>query len=132
MGGYWGNDRGSCWGYDRSYGNLNREQRMKLEELDKKFYEETSGFKNEIWAKSAELNSLLRSTDPDPEKVRALQRELSELRAKMDDSRLSYELEARKILPESRFSGGYGRGYYGHHMRGFGPGMGYGPGGCWR
>ncbi len=131
MGGYRGSDQGSCWGYDRSYGDLSREQRIKLEEIEKKFYEETSELKNEIRAKSAELNSLFNSTDPDPEKLRALQRELSELRAKMDDRRLSYELEARKILPESRFSGGYGRDYYGHHMRGFGPGMSYGPGSCW-
>ena len=132
MGGYWGSDPGSCWGYDRSYGDLSQEQRSKLEELDKKFYEETNNVRNEIRAKSAELNSLLRSTNPDPEKLRALQRELSELRAKMDDTRLSYELEARKILPESRFSGGYGRSYYGHHMGDFGPGMGYGPGSCWK
>ena len=131
MRGYRGSDRGSCWGYDRSHRDLSGEQRIALEELDKKFYEETSKLKNEIRAKSAELNSLFNSTDPDPEKLRAFQRELSELRAKMDDRRLSYELEARKILPESRFSGGYGRDYYGHHMRGFGPGMSYGPGSCW-
>jgi len=128
---YWGSDPGSCWGYDRSYGDLSEEQRIKLEELDKKFYEETSNLKNEIRAKSAELHSLLTSYNPDREKLRALQKELSELRAKMDDTRLSYELEARKILPDPRFSGGYGRSYYGHHMRGFGPGMSYGPGSCW-
>jgi zinc resistance-associated protein len=131
MGGYWGSDSGSLWGYDRSYGELSSEQRGKLEELDRKFYEETNTLRNEIWAKSAELNSLLNSTDPDHEKLRAVQRELSELRTKMDDRRLSYELEARKILPESRFSGGYGRGFYGHHMRGFGHGLSYAPGSCW-
>lgn len=131
MGGYWGSDPGSRWGYDRSYEGLSEEQRMKLEELDKRFYEETNNLRNEIWAKSAELNTLFNSTNPDPENLRALQRELSELWAKMNDARLSYEIEARKILPESRFSGGYGMGYYGHHMRGFGPGMSYGPGSCW-
>jgi Spy/CpxP family protein refolding chaperone len=92
MGGYWGSDPGSCWGYDRSYGDLSREQRSKLEELDKRFFEETNNLRNEIWTKSAELNTLFNSTDPDPEKLRSLQKELSELSAKMDDSRLSSDV----------------------------------------
>lgn len=114
-----------CWGPERGYGDLTREQQSKLEELDQKLYSETANLRNEIWAKSGELDRLLRSPDPDPEKVKALQRELSDLRAKVDEKHLTYELEARKILPELRSGGRYGMGY-GHHMGGYGPHMGYG------
>ena len=116
-----------CYGSERGYGDVTKEQRSKLEEFDQKFYSETANLKNEIRTKSAELNRLLRSPDPDPEKVKALQSELSKLRAKVDEKHLAYELEARKILPELRSSGRYGMGY-GHHMGGYGPHMGYG---CW-
>lgn len=127
MMGSWGSTPEYCWQYERGYGNLTQEQRSQLEQLDRKFYNETADLRNEIWAKSAELDGLFRSTDPDPEKVKALQKELSDLRARMDEKHLTYELEVRKISPELRSSPGYGRGY-GHHMGGFGPPMGYG---CW-
>jgi zinc resistance-associated protein len=127
MMGNWGGGPEYCYGSERGYGDVTKEQRSKLEELERKFYSETTDLRNEIWTKSAELNTLLNSPDPDLEKAKALQKEISELRARIDEKRLTYELEARKITPELRSSGGYGRGY-GHHMGGFGPGMGYG---CW-
>lgn len=125
MMGYWGSDPDYCWQDERGYGSLTKEQRSQLEQLDGKFYNETADLRNQIWTKSAELNTLLNS--PDPEKVKILQKELSDLRDTMDEKWLNYHLEARKINPELRSSGGYGRGY-GHHMGGFGSGMGYG---CW-
>ena len=120
--GNWGGGPEYCYGSERGYGDVTKEQRSKLEELERKFYSETTDLRNEIWAKSAELNTILNS--PDPEKVKILQKELSNLRARMDEKHLAYELEARKILPELRSSGRYGMGY-GDHMGG------YGPGGCW-
>jgi Spy/CpxP family protein refolding chaperone len=131
MRGNWGSDTGSCWDYGRGYTNLSKEEQSQLKELENKFSNETDRLRNEIWSKSAELNSYLNSTNPDSQKLKSLQRELSDLRAEMDERRLAYELEARKILPDTRFSGGYGRGYYGHHMRGYGPGMGFSQRSCW-
>ena len=131
MRGYWGSDPGSCWDYGRGYKDLSKEEQSQLKELESKFYNETDRLRNEIWSKSAELNSYLNSTNPNSQKLKALQRELSDLRAEMDERRLAYELEARKILPESRFRGGYGKGYYGHHMRGYGPWMGFRQRSCW-
>jgi len=137
MMGPWGSGPEDSWQYERGYRNLTEGQRTQLEQLDRKFYDETADPRNEIWTKSAELNTLLNSSNPDSEKVRALQKELSDLRAKLDEKRLNYALEARKIRPEPRFGRGYGRGNYGHHMGGFGRGMGYGwhrggysPGSC--
>jgi len=134
----WGSGPGYHSDYESGYRNLTEEQRTQLEQLDRKFYDETADLRNEIWAKSADLNTLLNGSNPDSEKVRALQKELGDLRAKLDEKRLNYELEARKIDPEPRFGRRYGRGNYGHHMGGFGRGMGYGlhmrgygPGSCW-
>ena len=130
MMGPWGSDSGYCGQYERGYGNVTKEQRSTLQELDKKFYNETATLRNEIVAMSDELNTLLNSADPDPEKAKTLQKSLSEVRAKMDEKRLAYTLEIRTIIPESRFRHRYGWGYR-HHRKGYGSGM-YGTGSCWR
>jgi zinc resistance-associated protein len=134
MMGPWGTAPGYSQQHERDFGNLTEEQRSQLEQLDRNYYDETATLRDQIWAKSAEINTLLNGPNPDVEKVKALQKELSDLRAMMDEKRLSYELEIRKIIPEPQF----GRGYYGHHMGGYGPHMGYGwhgggygPGSCW-
>jgi Spy/CpxP family protein refolding chaperone len=126
MMGHWGNGP-EC---GRDYGNLTSEQRSKLNALDRKFYDETSDLRNQIWAESRELDSVLGSSNPDLEKAKSLQAEISELRAKVDEKTLSYELEARKIIPEDQLGSAYG-GWYGHHMGPYGHMMGYGPGYCW-
>lgn len=134
MMGDWDRGPGYSGQYDRGYGNLTEEQASKLDQLDRKFYSETADLGDKIWSKSAELDTLLSSADPDLEKARALQKEINDLRAKMDEKRLNYELEARKVNPDTQSGRGYGR-----HMWGQGPGMGYGrhmggygPGACWR
>jgi len=121
----WGSGPGCHYEYERGYGNLTEEQRTELERLDRKFHDETANLRNEAWEKSAELDTLLNSRNLDPDKVKTVQGELNDLRAKLDEKQLSHELEVRKISPEARFGRGYGRAYYGHHMGG------YGPGSCW-
>ena len=130
MMGSWGTDSGYCGQHERRYGNVTEEQRGKLQELDKKFYNETATLRNEIMAMSDELNTLLNSADPDPEKAKMLQKSLSEVRAKMDQKRLAYKLETRTIIPEFRSRHRYGWGYR-HHGKGYGSGT-YGTGSCWR
>ena len=137
MMGYWGGGPGYCWQYGRGHENLTEEQRSQLDGLHQRFYDETAQLRNEIWSKKAELNTVLNSSNPDAEKARALQKEISDLKAKMAEKKINFELEVRKIAPEIRSGRGYGRGYR-SHMRGYGPGMGYGrhmggygPGGCW-
>jgi zinc resistance-associated protein len=127
MMGYWGNGPN----YGRDAGNLTADQQSKLAALDRKFYEETRELRDQIWTKSGELDATLNSTTPDLEKAKALQKEISELRATLDDKRFNYELEVRKIIPDQQYGYGYGHmmGNYGYGM---GYGMGYGHGGyCW-
>ena len=131
MRGHWGSTTGSCWEYGKGYNDLSKEEQKQLKDLDSKFYNETDRLRNEIRSKSAELQRYLNNKNFDSQKLTALQRELSELRAEMDEKQLAYELEARKILPETLFRGGYGEGYSGRHMRGYSPRMGYGQRSCW-
>ena len=131
MMGPWGPDSGYCVQYERGYGNVTEEQRSTLQELDRKFYNETATLRNDSMTMSDELNSLLSSTNPDPEKAKTLQKSISELRGKMDEKRLAYTLETRTIIPELRSRHRYGSGYR-HYTRGYGSGMGSGPGSCWR
>ncbi|MBW1704460.1 MAG: periplasmic heavy metal sensor [Deltaproteobacteria bacterium] len=125
MMGPWGGGPGYPGQYGSGYGNLTREQQSKLDALDKKFYDETNNLRNEMWAKSTELNALLNTPNPDEAKAKALQKEITELRNKLAEKGLAYRLEARKIAPDA----GPGRGYGSGPGRGHGPGMmGYGPG----
>ena len=145
---------GPCGDYGPGASNLTEEQRSKLETLHKKFYDETAQLRNEKWTKSRELRALLNSPNPDADKARALQKEISGLRSQLAEKRLDFELEERKIAPDAHYGYGYGRGYgkgygkghgrgygrgSGHHMGGYGPGWGYGhhrggygPGACWQ
>jgi zinc resistance-associated protein len=127
----WGTGRaggGPCWYGDRGYGNVTPEQRTQLDQVYQKFTNETAPLRNSIWSKLGELRTLLNTSKADPEKVMALQKEISDLKAKLAQKRVELELEARKIAPEAGYAGRYGRGY-GHHM-GYGH-MGYGAGRCW-
>ena len=139
-GGYGGGPE-YCPGYGSGYENLTDEQKTKMEKLHKEHYDEMAKLRKDIWSKKADLNSLLNATSPDAEKVMALQKEVSDLQANMDQARIAFHLEAKKIAPDARLGSGYGRGYgkgYGHgygrgwhggphHMRG----GGHGPGSCW-
>jgi zinc resistance-associated protein len=113
MGGFWGGGGGpgSCGQYDRGYGYQNPEERNPQDQRDEAFYRDTSEIRNQIRTKSAELDALLNSPNPDLEKARSLQKEISELQAKMDEKRLNHELEERKRNPEARSGRGYGWGY---------------------
>ena len=91
----WGSrDRDHQYGYMHGwgYGNLSDAQRGKLEELERKFYQETEGIRNQIMNKSNELDGVLDSQNPDLERARELQREISDLRAELDQQELNYDL----------------------------------------
>jgi zinc resistance-associated protein len=102
--------------------SLNQEQRTRMDNLHRKFVDETAGLKKQIQEKSTELNRLLNTSDPNFGKARALQTEISELRATLDQKQLNYELESRRLAP----SANYGQGYGSHHMGGNQSDMGYG------
>ena len=121
---YGGPGAGPCWfeGED-----LTDNQKAELDKLHQQFVDDTAKMREEIWNKSAELETALNAADPDAKKVRTLQREISALKAKMSEQRVNFELEARKIAPNARSGRGYSKGYgrgYGH---GYGMGRHHGP-----
>jgi Spy/CpxP family protein refolding chaperone len=128
--------------YDRPRSNLTEEQRQQLDQVYEKYFGQTAQFRSQLWAKQSELNVLLNTSKPDAEKAKALQKEISDLQAKMSQERINLALEARKISPEAGYGRGWGYGRYGRGVGpmwgGYGPGMrygmyrgGYGPGSCW-
>jgi Spy/CpxP family protein refolding chaperone len=88
---------------------LTEDQRAQLDELNKRFQEETSEFREALSAKSRELNDTLTSEEPDKKKAKALQKEINDLKAKLAEKRLDFRLEMDKILPESGLGRGFGR-----------------------
>jgi zinc resistance-associated protein len=96
-----------------------------MDELQRNHYKDTSKLRGDLWAKSDQLDILLDSSNPDPGEVRALQKDISNLRAQLADKRLDLEIQSRKVAPDAGNRRGYARGY-GQHMRGFGHRGGYG------
>ena len=92
--------------------------------------------KYQIQIKEKELDSLLKSTDPDLEKARALSRDIRELEAEADQEQRNYEFETGKMNPGYQSGNSHGRNSYGSAgrsesggMMGYGRGMeGYGQG----
>jgi len=123
----WGRGPGSCWQGSEPNGNLTETQNAELGRLEQKFYNDTAKLRGEIWAKSEELSNLLNSADPDVNKVKALQKEINNLRANMDREKIDFELKARKITPDRGYARGFSRGY-GRHMMGYGGAYGHTPG----
>jgi len=113
--GFRGNDPGACPKYGWGYGNLTDEQRAQMDGLHQKFFDETAQIRSELWAKKGELNVLMSTSNPDLEKAKALQKEVSDLKAKMAQERIDLYAEKKKIDPDARFGQGWGRG------KGFGP-----------
>jgi zinc resistance-associated protein len=128
---------GNCWDNTWSSADLTNEQRTKVDQLERDFYKDTSELRNEIWTKSDELDILLNSSDPDPKEVRTLQKDISNLKGTLAEKRTDFELEVRKVIPESAYTKGFGRHMmgkgYGRHMMGSGYGHrgDRGPGRCW-
>jgi zinc resistance-associated protein len=118
--------QGNCSQNCGSYGDLTEEQRAQIEELSKKFHDETVELRENMRSKSQELRALLEVSDPDPDEVKAVQKELSDLRGEMAQHKIDFQLEARKIAPDSKIAQGCGRGFGSQRMM-RGSGKRFGP-----
>ena len=136
MQGYGQGDAGNCPRYAAWDDKLTDEQRTQLDKLQQKFFDETAALRSQMAAKHSELSILMNTSNPDLEKAKALQKEISDLRGKMGQERIKLFAEERKINPDARFGMGWGRG----GMKGGGPcggglgkgyGRGFGGGPCW-
>lgn len=125
--------------------NLTPEQKTKLNELQEKQWKDTVSLRNEMQTKRFELRTLWTAPNPDKDKILAKQKEMNELRDRLQAKATDFRLETRKVLtPEQAAQAGIfgpgigmgGRGLIGRRGPGggpcgggFGPGAGFGPGG---
>lgn len=98
--------------------DLTDEQRRQLADLRQAHISATAALRREIRATRLALRAELAKAEPDGEAARALQEELSGLKARMDQERLEHVLAARKISPAA--GGGF---LAGHHLGHAGRGM---------
>lgn len=127
MMGPWAEDRGAGPRYGWGLENLTEEQRSQMASLRQKHFDDTAQIRSQLWAKRAELKILMNTSNPDLEKARALQKEITDLQGKMAQERINLYGEAKKINPEVGFGKGWGRGKgFGPCAEGYGPSMGRG------
>jgi len=125
MGPGWGHMGGYGYGPGGYSGNLSNEEIEKLDKQRSEYFKATENTRQKLYEKELALRSELAKENPDTTKASSLQGEISKLRGDLDQKRLDHEIKARKTSPN------YDRGRRG----GYGPMMGYGPGGggyCWR
>jgi hypothetical protein len=85
------------WQNERRDTASHNDQSKQIEELNKKHYEDSLNLKYQIQMKEKELESLLKSTNPDIEKLRAVNREIHELRSLAEQEQRNYELEMDRM-----------------------------------
>jgi zinc resistance-associated protein len=116
----WGPGMHSGYGYNQGgyYGNLSAEEIAKLDQQRAEYFKATEDLRQKLYEKELALRSELAKEDPDTGKASKLQSDISTLQSDLDQERLNYEIKTRKSVPS------YNRG-----PGGYGPMMGYGPGG---
>ncbi len=102
--GWGGYHRGPGYGWNR--GNLDSEHAKKLEEARQAFFDATRDLRSSLYQKRLALESELAKKAPDAAKAASLQKEISELRAKLDQKRIEHRINMGKLLPEDAPRGG--------------------------
>ena len=133
----WGRGAGMGYGPCAAGVNLSAEQIQQMQEMRKKFFDETASLREEMFQKNADLRSLWAQPNPDPSAISEKQKEINALRTQMQTLATQHRLEARKVLtPEQQAqlqnylsdTANQGPGY--GKRGGPGRGWGMGPGGC--
>lgn len=118
--------------------NLNDEQIAKLQGEREAFRNETQDLRQRLYEKNSALNNEFAKAQSDPEILKSLQAEISDLRSQFDQKRIDHMAKMKEIAPNAGGPGsgmGMGKGFgnRGFHRGGYGngPGMmgqGYGGG----
>lgn len=124
-----GRGQGRCWesGGPGKGASLTEEQRTQLQDMRKKFHDETAQLRESVFAKRQELRSLWSDPQAETSTIMNKEKELRDLQDQMQDKALQLKLEARKILTPEQLSEFGGRGMGPGSGRGHGKGHGMGP-----
>lgn len=134
----WGRGYGSGPYYgpdERAFSQLNltAEQTAKINALRDAYLKDTKPVQDKLFSKRGDLRLLWLQTNPDQDKILAVQKEIRGLRDQLQDKMTNQRLEVLKVLtPEQqekvksfRMGRGFGPGMRGGAgMNGGGPGMG--------
>ena len=115
----WQGGEYGCSGYGYMMGNLSDEAIQKMEEQREAFFKSTQDLRQNIYQKQLALESEFAKKNPDAKIAANLQKEISDLRAQLDQKRIENMIEMKKINP------GLGAGFMGPGMMGYGHGRGY-------
>ena len=124
----WGH-HGSGWHHQDGYypcnaSRMTQEEYEQVEQNRAAFFRETQGIRDSLYEKGRDLENELAKTEPDVAKASQLQKEISDLRAQLDQKRIEHVVEMKKLNPDA------GRGYmHGNRMMGDGS---YSGGNCWQ
>lgn len=123
--------------------NLSAEQAQKIKDLQSAHWKDVQPLRDQMWTKRQELRQLWQQKSPDQAKIEAKQKEVQDLRGKLQAKQTEYRLAMLKQLtPEQRdklqttnwgcprLKGGHRGGPKGGMMggpmsQGMGPGAGY-------
>jgi hypothetical protein len=78
---------------------LSEEQIKAMNEKRKAFFDATEDLRHELYEREAELISVLAKKEPDAEKARAVQKEISALESQMHQKTLDHIIKMKKINP---------------------------------
>lgn len=91
---------------DNSFNNLSPEIKAKLKAERDAFFDQTSDLRAEIYKKKLAMKDELQKNEPDGQKLKALQKEISRLEALLNKERYKFIKRMEKIHPEA------GKGYF--------------------
>lgn len=114
------------WWNGHGYTNPPGQQGQQMEQLQQQHDEDSAYLKYQIQMKEKGLDALLRSPNPDLEKVRVLHKGIRELRAEAAQEQRRYEREAGRMNPGYSPGSNAGLNSYGSAGRRGSAGMGYG------
>lgn len=113
----WGPGWGRGQGYGQQYGcplvsGLTPEQTSRIQAIQQANFQEISPLREQLFAKRTELRNLWVTQNPDQAKIAALQKEMLDIRAQLQEKSNNARLEVRQVLtPEQQAQiGTYGPG----------------------
>ncbi len=112
----WGPGFGRGFGFGPPFANLTAEQSAQVQALQQAYLKESSPLQQELFAKGMELRSVWASPNPDQAVITAKQKEIFDLRSRLQEKAYNLGLEMQKVVPPEQ------RGTFGP-----GPGPGFGP-----
>jgi Spy/CpxP family protein refolding chaperone len=84
---------------------LTAEQISQIEDLQKKFREDNADILKQLMVQKFDLKTILGSDSPDSAKAKAIQKEISDLNAKLAQKKIDLYTEILKINPDAKFHG---------------------------